>query len=111
MKDSQIEQLKQYLQTFKLPPNLTRTEEKYLLRESEKFTLYKGLLYRYNTENGLIRKALNKKEAEEVIYAYHKHPLGGHLAYNNTLHKIAARYYWDNDIWLQEQTKDVLSFG
>ena len=104
MEDSQIEQLKQYLQTLKLPSNLTRIEEKYLLRESEKFTLYKGLLYRYNTENGLIRKVLNKKEAEEVIYAYHQHPLGGHLAYNNTLHKIAARYYWD------KMTKDIMEY-
>src|SRR6478735_5658475 len=104
MEYSQIEQLKQYLQTLELPSNLTRSEEKYLLRESEKFTLYKGLLYRYNTENGLIRKVLNKKEAEEVIYAYHKHPLGGHLAYNNTLHKIAARYYWD------KMTKDIMEY-
>lgn len=104
MEDSQIQQLKQYLETLKLPSNLTPTEEKYLLRESEKFTLYKGILYRYNTENGLIRKVLNKKEAEEVIYAYHQHPLGGHLAYNNTLHKIAARYYWD------KMAKDIMEY-
>lgn len=44
-------------------------------------------LYQYITENGIIRKVLNKKEAEEIMYSFHQHPIGGHLVYNNTLHK------------------------
>ncbi|EIE90570.1 hypothetical protein RO3G_15281 [Rhizopus delemar RA 99-880] len=47
---------------------------------------------------------MNKQEAEEIMYTYHQHPLGGHMAYNNTLHKIASRYYWDN------MTKDIMEY-
>ena len=95
MEQSKIQQIKQYLQTLELPKALSTKEKKYLQREAAKFTIYKDTLYRYNTENGIIRKVLNKKEAVEIMYAYHQHPLGGHMAYNNTLHKIAARYYWN----------------
>ncbi|EIE85250.1 hypothetical protein RO3G_09960 [Rhizopus delemar RA 99-880] len=57
--------------------NTTSRMKKYLKKEANKFTIYRDILYRYNTDNGIIRKALNKKEAEEIMYAYHQHPLGG----------------------------------
>ncbi|KAG1387694.1 hypothetical protein G6F60_014016 [Rhizopus arrhizus] len=38
------------------------------------------------------------------MFAYHQHPLGGHLAYNNTLHKISSRYYWDN------MSQDIMNY-
>ncbi|KAG1449120.1 hypothetical protein G6F56_008743 [Rhizopus delemar] len=38
------------------------------------------------------------------MYSFHQHPLGGHLAYNNTLHKIASRYFWDN------MTHDIMEY-
>jgi len=95
MESHTIEQMKKYLQTLQLPEEIPLKLQKYILKQSPKFTLYQGNLYRYNTGNGIIRKVLNKKEAAEIMHAYHQHPLGGHLAYNNTLHKIASRYYWD----------------
>lgn len=96
METDKINQLKRYLENLEVPANFGSKEKKVLLKEAPKYTLYKGVLYRYNTENGIIRKVLNKEEAETIMYTYHQHPLGGHLAYNNTLHKIASRYYWDN---------------
>ena len=104
MEQGQINILKQYLQDLKLPEGITKKQVKYLQKEASKFTIYRDILYRYNTENGIIRKVLNKKEAEEIMYSFHQHPLGGHLAYNNTLHKIASRYYWDN------MTKDIMEY-
>ncbi|KAG0753304.1 hypothetical protein G6F24_013069 [Rhizopus arrhizus] len=96
MEQEKIDQLKHYLQTLKVPANLSPKTQKYLLKEAQQYTIYKDVLYRYNTSNGIIRKVLNKQEAEDMLYSYHQHPLGGHLAYNNTLHKIASRYYWNS---------------
>src|SRR6478735_1754485 len=88
MEQRKIEQMTTYLETLQIPKDETKSLQKFLIRESSKFTLYNNTLYRYNTENGTIRKVLNKQEAQEMMNAYHQHPLGGHLAYNNTLHKI-----------------------
>ncbi|KAG1043362.1 hypothetical protein G6F43_011668 [Rhizopus delemar] len=96
MEKEKIQALKQYLVTLKVPDNTTRKLKKYIEKESVNYTIYKDTLYRYNTANGIIRKVLNKEEAEDIIHTYHQHPLGGHLAYNNTLHKIATRYFWEN---------------
>ena len=104
MEQRKIDQMATYLQTMQIPEDETRSLQKFLIRESPNFTLYKDTLYRYNTENGTIRKVLNKQEAQEMMNAYHQHPLGGHLAYNNTLHKIATRYYWDN------MAKDIFEY-
>ncbi|KAG1545355.1 hypothetical protein G6F49_010818 [Rhizopus delemar] len=104
MEQQKIDLVKQYLQELKLPENISHKQQKYLKKQAHKFTIYKDNLYRYNTDDGIIRKVLNNKEAEEIMYSYHQHPLGGHLAYNNTLHKIASRYYWDN------MTKDVMKY-
>lgn len=104
MEQYKIDQLTQYLQTLKITENTTSSMRKYLKKEANKFTIYRDILYRYNTENGIIRKVLNKKEAEEIMFAYHQHPLGGHLAYNNTLHKISSRYYWDN------MSQDIMNY-
>ena len=96
MESTRINQYKHYLENLETPTNLSAKEKKKFVKEAPKYTVYKDVLYRYNTENGIIRKVLNKEEAEEIMYSYHQHPLGGHMAYNNTLHKIASRYYWDN---------------
>lgn len=85
-----------YLKTLNLPQNSSSKLKKYLEKEAQYYTIYQSTLYRYNTENGLIRKILNKEEAEDILYAYHQHILGDHLVYNNTLHKIASRFYWNN---------------
>ncbi|KAG1484835.1 hypothetical protein G6F47_013475 [Rhizopus delemar] len=77
MEQYKIDQLTQYLQTMKIAEDATSRMKKYLKKEANKFTIYRDILYRYNTDNGIIRKALNKKEAEEIMYAYHQHPLGG----------------------------------
>lgn len=104
MEQQQFDLVKQYLQELKLPEDITHKQKRYLQKQAHKFTIYKDNLYRYNTENGIIRKVLNKQEAEEIMYSYHQHPLGGHLAYSNTLHKIASRYYWEN------MTKDIMEY-
>ena len=104
MEQQQIDLVKQYLQKLKLPEGITPEQKTYLQKKAHCYTIYKDTLYRYNTDNGIIRKVLNKQEAEEIMYSYHQHPLGGHLAYNNTLHKIASRYYWDN------MTKDIMEY-
>ena len=104
MEQQQIDLVKQYLQELRLPEDITHKQKRYLQKQAHKFTIYKDNLYRYNTDNGIIRKVLNKQEAEEIMYSYHQHPLGGHLAYNNTLHKIASRYYWEN------MTKDIMEY-
>jgi dTDP-4-amino-4,6-dideoxygalactose transaminase len=105
MEQERINILKQYLQNLKLPEGITSKEKKYLEKEAHNFTIYRDNLHRYNTENGIIRKVLNKEQAEEIMYTYHQHPLGGHLAYNNTLHKIASRYYWDS------MNKDIMEYS
>ena len=81
MEQYKIDQLTQYLQTMKIAEDATSRMKKYLKKEANKFTIYRDILYRYNTDNGIIRKVLNKKEAEEIMYAYHQHPLGGHLCF------------------------------
>ena len=78
-----------------MPDQISDKMQKYIKKESKNYTIFQGVLFRYNTTNGVIRKVLNKNEAQEIIEAYHQHPLGGHLAYNNTLHKVASRFYWD----------------
>lgn len=95
MEAEKIQQLKHYLLTLKMPDQISDKMQKYIKKESKNYTIFQGVLFRYNTTNGVIRKVLNKNEAQEIIEAYHQHPLGGHLAYNNTLHKVASRFYWD----------------
>jgi transposase InsO family protein len=95
MEKEKIQMLKQYLMTLKISGNTTNKQKRYLEKESINYTIYKDNLYRYNITNGIIRKVLNQEEAEDIIHTYHQHPLGGHLAYNNTLHKIATRYFWE----------------
>lgn len=90
-----------YLQTLKLPKDISSKMKKYLEKEAQHYTIYHNTLHRYNAENSLIRKVLNKKEAEDIMYAYHQHSLGGYLAYNNTLHKISSRFYWNNMNYVQ----------
>ena len=104
MNTDKIKYLKTYLQELKVPEDLDTSLKKYILKNAKKFTIFNNILYRYNTDNGTVRKVLNKQEAEEILYSYHQHPLGGHLAYSNTLHKIASRYYWDN------MTKDIMEY-
>lgn len=104
MNTDKIKYLKTYLQGLKVPEDLDTGLKKYILKNAKKFTIFNNILYRYNTDNGTVRKVLNKQEAEEILYSYHQHPLGGHLAYSNTLHKIASRYYWDN------MTKDIMEY-
>ncbi|KAG1441678.1 hypothetical protein G6F56_011372 [Rhizopus delemar] len=104
MEQSKIDLLKEYLKTLKFPMDISVKLQKQVYKEARNFTIYRDTLYRYDTSNGIIRKVLNKKQAEEMLYSYHQHPLGGHLAYNNTLHKIASRYYWDTI------SKDVLEY-
>jgi len=106
MEKEKIQALKQYLVTLKVPDNITKKLKRYIEKESVNYTIYKDTLYRYNTVNGIIRKVLNKEEAEEITHTYHQHPLGGHLAYNNTLHRIASLYYWENMFHgIQEYTR------
>lgn len=95
MEEEKIKILKEYLLTLKIPDNTSTKVAKHLVKESINYTIYQNTLYRYNTTNGIIRKVLNKEEAQNIMDTYHQHPLGGHLAYNNTLHKIATRYYWE----------------
>lgn len=95
MEKEKIATLKNYLVTLKFPYNAIAQSRKYLEKESINYTVYQDNLYRYNTTNGVIRKVLNKEEAQNIMDTYHQHPLGGHLAFNNTLHKISTRYYWD----------------
>src|SRR6478735_9175483 len=104
MNSDKIKYLKIYLQEQNLPSGIETKMQKYIKQNAKRYTIYNGILYRYNTENGTIRKVLSKQEAEEMLYSYHQHPLGGHLAYNNTLHKIASRYYWEN------MAQDILNY-
>ncbi|KAG0973037.1 hypothetical protein G6F57_012430 [Rhizopus arrhizus] len=104
MNIDKINTLKQYLQTLEIPEDISSSLKKFIQKEASKFTIYRDILYRYNTDNGIIRKVLNQEEAEEIMYAYHQHPLGGHLAYNNTLHKIASRFYWER------MSKDIMNY-
>ena len=84
MNTDKIKYLKTYLQELKVPEDLDTSLKKYILKNAKKFTIFNNILYRYNTDNGTVRKVLNKQEAEEILYSYHQHPLGGHLAYTVT---------------------------
>ncbi|KAG1436606.1 hypothetical protein G6F56_013486 [Rhizopus delemar] len=96
MDKEKIIQYKQYLSTLKIPESFSAKMAKRLEKEAINCMVYKNVLYRYNTANGILRKVLNEEEAKEIVHTYHQHPLGGHLAYNNTLHKIATRYFWED---------------
>ncbi|KAG1443230.1 hypothetical protein G6F56_010751 [Rhizopus delemar] len=104
MEQTTIDQLTQYLETLELPEELPKKLQKFVTKEAPNFTIYNNTLYRYSTDNGIIRKVLNRSESEEIMHAFHQHPLGGHLAYNNTLHKIASRYYWKN------MSRDIMEY-
>ncbi|EIE87942.1 hypothetical protein RO3G_12653 [Rhizopus delemar RA 99-880] len=106
MEQRKIDQMATYLQTMQIPEDETRSLQKFLIRESPNFTLYKDTLYRYNTENGTIRKILNKQEAQEMMNAYHQHPLGGHLAYNNTLQWV-KKLHQRNSVFLKYKYSSV----
>lgn len=66
MESTRINQYKHYLENLETPTNLSAKEKKKFVKEAPKYTVYKDVLYRYNTENGIIRKVLNKEEAEEI---------------------------------------------
>lgn len=101
MEAQDIQLLKAYLSNLVIPESATIEQRKLIERQSHNYTLLNKKLYRCNFETYQHRIVLNKSEAIEALYIAHQHPLGGHLAYNNTLNKIASRYYWP------EMNKDV----
>lgn len=71
MDQTKIETLKEFLKTQKLPADISAKMKNRIILAAKKFTIYKDQLYRYDTSNGIIRKVLNKSQAEEILYSYH----------------------------------------
>lgn len=44
----------------------------------------------------MVTHVVTHSEEGKIPTMYHHHPLGGHFAYSNTLHKVSQKYYWDN---------------
>lgn len=94
METQDIQLLKAYLLNLVIPATATEEQLKFITKQAHNYILLNKKLYRCNFDSYQHRLVLNKSEAIEALYSIHLHPLGGHLAYNNTLNKIAARYYW-----------------
>lgn len=104
MEESYIEALKQYLQDLVIPEDIDEDIKKFLNNRAKDFTLVNKVLYQLNQETYRHRKVLNKEEAINAVYVAHQYPLGGHLAYSNTLNKASNLYYWPN------MTKDIMNY-
>jgi len=96
MQTTRINFIKQYLATLKIPPNTSEEDKRFLNIEPYKFTIVNSELYKFSPENYRHQLVINQVKMKEVLYQYHQHPLGGHLAYSNTLNKISIKYYWEN---------------
>lgn len=94
MEDNYIQLLKEYLPNLKMPESADSEAKKFLTKQAKHYTLLNGVLYRCNFETYKHRKVLTKPEALEALYNAHQHPLGGHLAYTNTLNKVASLFFW-----------------
>lgn len=101
-----IELITQYLTSLDIPDDASKSDQRYLKTKGHIFTMYKGKLHLLNlTSSHCLKKVLNKEESVEAIIQYHHHPLGGHFGFNNTIYKIAEKYYWDN---MQKDIKNYI---
>jgi transposase InsO family protein len=94
MEDTTIRLLKAYLPNLEMPDNSDLNQQKFLQKQAKHYTLLNRKLYRCNFDTYQHRLVLTKSEAIEALYTAHQHPLGGHLAYSNTLNKLSSKYYW-----------------
>ena len=80
-----IKLLNYYLSTLEYPPEITSVQKAYISSQSKYYGLENDILYR-KSKNGP-KRVLNKQEADNAIFMYHHHPLGGHFASKNTYEK------------------------
>ena len=64
-----------------------------LTKESERFELKYGILYRKRINERSLR-VLKEDEIDTVIFMTHNHPTGGHFAKDATYNKINTRFWW-----------------
>ena len=85
-----------FLCTFSFPPGCTSYERNKIRRDSRRYTIFDGVLYRQGVD-GVLRQAIDAEEASKVVKQYHDGFCGGHYAADYTAKKILhAGYYWPN---------------
>ena len=83
-----------FLCTFSFPLGCTSYERKKIRRDSRRYTIFDGVLYRQGID-GVLRRAIDAEEASKVVKQYHDGFCGGHYATDYTTKKILhAGYYW-----------------
>ena len=102
-----------FLCTFSSPPGCTSYEHKKIRRDSRCYTIFNGVLYRQEID-GVLRQAIDAKEASKVVKQYHNGFCGGHYATDYIAKKILhAGYYWPTlfkDVTLHCKTCEFCQF-
>ena len=90
----QYQNLIEYLESDTLPPELTDSEQRTLIKQSRYFQVKNKLLYKKNRKDpDKPLRVIKWTEVEPVLYMMHSHPTAGHLGTDAMYYKIAKRYY------------------
>src|SRR2546429_3396256 len=83
-----------------------KIEDKKLQKQSDKFEIKNGKLYKKKKDEKILR-VLREDEIESILYMVHNHKTGGHFGVEATYNKIAERYYWKG---MYNDTKEYVKY-
>jgi hypothetical protein len=92
--DFGYEEIIRFLKELELPIDATATHRKEIHRRNKPYTLIGETLY-WTRSDGILRRAVDKKEAQLILEQCHEGVCGGHFAQDTAAHKILlAGYFW-----------------
>jgi hypothetical protein len=95
MEPQQYNALVSYLTTQEYPDGYSDKRKQQLKKAATYFEIQNNLLWHKSEQNpGQFQRVIKASELEAVLYNSHDNPLSGHLKFEATYNRIAAKYYW-----------------
>ena len=95
MEPQQYNTLFDYLTTQKYPDGYSNKKKQQLNKAATYFEIHNNLLWHKNEQSpDQLQRVIKISELEAVLYNSHDNPLSGHLKFEATYNRIAAKYYW-----------------
>ena len=95
MEPQQYNALVSFIDNKTYPEGYTAKQKQQLQKAAKYFTNNNGILFHQNEKDPTQQQRVIKvSELETVLYNSHDNPLSGHLKFEATYNRIAAKYYW-----------------
>jgi hypothetical protein len=95
MEPQQYTALFNYLTTQEYPAGYNIKKKNQLKKAATYFEIHNNLLWHKSEQDAeQLQRVIKISELEAVLYNSHDNPLSGHLKFEATYNRIAAKYYW-----------------